>query len=163
MELQRLAVVIAALGLSTATFAAGAASPELTKASPTVASAQPRVQGTVPAGKVAVASTGSTRAKRAASERKPLRPSEGQFAGLNRAGDPLELKSSVALVVNQDTDEVLFEKNTHAVLPIASITKLMTALVTIEANLPLDEELRGFTRRVGARQCTFEFAARNGN
>ncbi len=142
MELQRLAVVVVALGLSTATFAAGAANPEpLTKASPTVASAQPRVQGTVPAGKLAVASTGSTRAKRAASERKPLRPSEGQLAGLNRAGDPLELKSSVALVVNQDTDEVLFEKNTHAVLPIASITKLMTALVTIEANLPLDEEL----------------------
>ena len=71
----------------------------------------------------------------------PLRPSEGQLAGLHRGDDPLDLKSSVALVVDQDTDEVLFEKNTHAVLPIASITKLMTALVTVEANLPLDEEL----------------------
>jgi len=72
-------------------------------------------------------------------ERRPLRPSEGQIAGLHRSADPLALKSSVALVVDQDTDEVLFEKNPQAVLPIASITKLMTALVTVEADLPLDE------------------------
>lgn len=73
--------------------------------------------------------------------RRPLRPSEGQIAGLHRVDDPLELRSSVAYVVDQDTDEVLFEKNHQAVLPIASITKLMTALVTTEAGLPLDEEL----------------------
>ena len=56
-------------------------------------------------------------------------------------GLPLALKSSVALVVDQDTEEVLLEKNTNTILPIASITKLMTALVTIEADLPMDEEL----------------------
>jgi len=56
-------------------------------------------------------------------------------------GIPLALKSAVALVVDQDTEEVLLEKNTNAILPIASITKLMTALVTIEADLPMDEEL----------------------
>lgn len=66
---------------------------------------------------------------------RPARPSEGQIAGLHRVDDPLDLRSSVALVVNQDTDEVLFEKNPHAVLPIASITKLMTALVTLDAGL----------------------------
>ena len=71
----------------------------------------------------------------------PLRPSEGQRAGLHRAGDPLELRSSVALVVDQDTDEVLFSKNENAVLPIASITKLMTALVTLDAGLDLNDEL----------------------
>jgi len=54
---------------------------------------------------------------------------------------PFSLKSSVALVVDQDTEEVLLEKNTNTVLPIASITKLMTALVTIEADLPMNEEL----------------------
>src|SRR5215470_666042 len=54
---------------------------------------------------------------------------------------PLALKSSVALVVDQDTEEVLLEKNSNTILPIASITKLMTALVTIEADLPMDEEL----------------------
>ena len=71
----------------------------------------------------------------------PARPSEGQLAGLHRTDDPLDLKSSVALVVNQDTNEVLFQKNPHAVLPIASITKLMTALITVEADLDLDELL----------------------
>jgi D-alanyl-D-alanine endopeptidase (penicillin-binding protein 7) len=71
----------------------------------------------------------------------PLRPSEGQLAGLHKTDDALALHSSVALVVDQDTDEVLFEKNTQAVLPIASITKLMTALVTVDADLALDEVL----------------------
>ena len=68
------------------------------------------------------------------------RPSEGQLAGLHRTDDPLDLKSSVALVVDQDTNEVLFEKNPNTVLPIASITKLMTALITVEAGLDLDEQ-----------------------
>jgi D-alanyl-D-alanine endopeptidase (penicillin-binding protein 7) len=62
-------------------------------------------------------------------------------AGLHKVDDPLDLRSSVALVVDQDTDEVLFEKNPQAVLPIASITKLMTAIVTLDAELPLDEQL----------------------
>jgi D-alanyl-D-alanine endopeptidase (penicillin-binding protein 7) len=43
--------------------------------------------------------------------------------------------------MDQDTNEVLVSKNPDAVLPIASITKLMTALVVTEANLPLDETL----------------------
>jgi D-alanyl-D-alanine endopeptidase (penicillin-binding protein 7) len=71
----------------------------------------------------------------------PERPSFGQVAGLRGADDPLELKSSVALVVDQDTNEILFSKNSQAVLPIASLTKLMTALVVTEANLPLDEPI----------------------
>lgn len=71
----------------------------------------------------------------------PPRPSYGQVFGLHATPDPLDLKSSVALVVDQDTDEVLFSKNPKAVLPIASITKLMTALVVVEAGLPLDETL----------------------
>lgn len=74
-------------------------------------------------------------------QRTAARPSDAHRAGLHRTGDPLDLKSSAALVVDQDTDEVLVEKNAAAVLPIASITKLMTALVTIESELPLDEEL----------------------
>ena len=69
------------------------------------------------------------------------RPTYGQMMGLRSTPDPLALKSSVALVIDQDTDEVLFSKNDHAVLPIASITKLMTALVVTEADLPLDEVL----------------------
>ena len=71
----------------------------------------------------------------------PAQPSFGQAAGLHATGDELALKSSVALVIDQDTNEVLFSKNPGAVLPIASITKLMTALVVTEAALPLNEML----------------------
>jgi D-alanyl-D-alanine endopeptidase (penicillin-binding protein 7) len=71
----------------------------------------------------------------------PERPSYGQIYGLHNASDSLELKSSVALVLDQDTDEVLFSKNSQAVLPIASLTKLMTAVVVTEANLNLDEPI----------------------
>lgn len=71
----------------------------------------------------------------------PERPSFGQLAGLRNTDDALDLKSSVALVMDQDTNEVLVSKNSQAVLPIASITKLMTALVVAEAHLPLDETL----------------------
>jgi len=71
----------------------------------------------------------------------PPRPSFGQLAGLRDTDDPLNLGSSVALVVDPATDEVLFSKNPDAVLPIASITKLMTALVVLDAGQPLDEEL----------------------
>ena len=71
----------------------------------------------------------------------PERPSFGQVYGLHATTDELDLKSSVALVLDQDTNEVLFSKNSQAVLPIASITKLMTAMVVAEAKLPLDEVL----------------------
>ena len=69
----------------------------------------------------------------------PPRPSFGQIAGLHGAQDPLDLKSSVALVVDQETHEVLLSKNDHAVLPIASLTKLMTGLLVSEARLPMEE------------------------
>jgi serine-type D-Ala-D-Ala endopeptidase (penicillin-binding protein 7) len=71
----------------------------------------------------------------------PARPSQGQLAGLHATDDPLDLKSGVALVLDEDTNEVLLSKNSQAVLPIASITKLMTALVVTEAGLPLTETL----------------------
>ena len=69
----------------------------------------------------------------------PTKPSFGQLAGLHGASDPLDLKSSVALVMDQDTREVLISKNDGAVLPIASLTKLMTGLVITEARLPMNE------------------------
>ncbi|WP_088282989.1 D-alanyl-D-alanine endopeptidase [Ideonella sp. A 288] len=71
----------------------------------------------------------------------PERPSFGQIQGLHAEADPLELRSSVALVVDQDTSEVLFSKNSEAVLPIASITKLMTGLVVLDASQSMDEML----------------------
>ncbi|GAB4400844.1 MAG: hypothetical protein OHK0048_16470 [Rhodoferax sp.] len=59
--------------------------------------------------------------------------------GLNMVGPNLQIKSNAALVLDQETREVLVSKNDMAVLPIASLTKLMTALVVAEARLPLDE------------------------
>jgi serine-type D-Ala-D-Ala endopeptidase (penicillin-binding protein 7) len=67
------------------------------------------------------------------------RPSFGKLAGLHATQDHLDLKSSAALVIDQDTHEVLFSKNDSAVLPIASLTKLMTGLIVSEAKLPMDE------------------------
>ena len=69
------------------------------------------------------------------------KPSFGQLAGLHGKTDALALKSSVAFVVDQDTKEVLFSKNENAVLPIASITKLMTGVVISEAHLSMDENI----------------------
>ena len=65
----------------------------------------------------------------------------GQIYGLHHTPDPLELKSSVALVMDQDTNEIVLAKNSDAVLPIASLTKLMTAAVIVEARLPMDESI----------------------
>lgn len=73
---------------------------------------------------------------------RPVRASFGQLAGLHTTTDALGLHSSVALVVDQETNEVLFSKNDHAILPIASLTKLMTGLVIAEANLPMNERIR---------------------
>ena len=71
----------------------------------------------------------------------PLKPSFGQIYGLHNTPDSLELRSSVALVVDADTNEVLFSKNPQAVLPIASLTKLMTAVVVNDAQLPMAEQI----------------------
>ena len=66
----------------------------------------------------------------------------GDIAGLSRTPDPLSLRSNVAFVLDQNSSEVLFEKNASVALPIASITKLMTGLVVVQAGQDLDEVLR---------------------
>jgi D-alanyl-D-alanine endopeptidase (penicillin-binding protein 7) len=68
--------------------------------------------------------------------------SVGYAAGLHSTEDPLFLRSGAAIVLDQDTKEVLYSKNPEAVLPIASLSKLMTALVISEAKQPLDEVLQ---------------------
>jgi D-alanyl-D-alanine endopeptidase (penicillin-binding protein 7) len=71
----------------------------------------------------------------------PTRPSFATALGLRGQNDELSLKSSVAMVVNQDTKEVYFEKNSSVSLPIASITKLMTAMVVLDSKLPLSDTI----------------------
>ncbi len=53
----------------------------------------------------------------------------------------LNLESKAALVMNTATGEVLYAKNTDQAIPIASITKLMTVMVVLDAKLPLDEAI----------------------
>jgi D-alanyl-D-alanine endopeptidase (penicillin-binding protein 7) len=52
-----------------------------------------------------------------------------------------DLRSSSALVLDVTHSATLYSRNPDAPLPIASITKLMTALVVADAGLPLDETL----------------------
>ena len=92
----------------------------------------------------------------------PIRTA-GDVAGLNLTRDPLALASSVAFVLDQANSEVLFEKNANVALPIASITKLMTGLVVVQALQDMNEMLTitdddvdrekhtGSRLRVGAR------------
>lgn len=60
-----------------------------------------------------------------------------------RGEDPsvLSVRSAAALVIDLDQGQPLFEKNPVSVMPIASITKLMTAMVVLDAQLPLDERI----------------------
>jgi len=71
----------------------------------------------------------------------PMARTAGDIAGLNQTRDPLSLASNVAFVMDQNSSEVLFEKNANVALPIASITKLMTGLVVVEANQDMNETL----------------------
>lgn len=61
-------------------------------------------------------------------------------AEVTRDGNPF-VRSSAALVLDPTTGETLFAKNADQQAPIASITKLMTAMVVLDAKLPLDEPI----------------------
>ncbi|RQR53988.1 D-alanyl-D-alanine endopeptidase [Burkholderia sp. Bp9002] len=87
----------------------------------------------------------------------PRQPSVGQAFGLHDTPDALALRSSVAYVVDQNSGEPLFDKNSHAVVPIASITKLMTAMVVLDSKLPLTDQIevtdedRDYEKGTGSR------------
>jgi D-alanyl-D-alanine endopeptidase (penicillin-binding protein 7) len=53
----------------------------------------------------------------------------------------LKVRSHVALVFDQQTQRPLYNKHGQVVVPIASITKLMTAMVVLDAHLPMDQEI----------------------
>lgn len=59
----------------------------------------------------------------------------------NYSGGELRLASSKALILNQNTGEVLYAKSTNLPTPIASVTKLMTAMVVLDAHQSPDELL----------------------
>jgi serine-type D-Ala-D-Ala endopeptidase (penicillin-binding protein 7) len=118
--------------------------------SATTAKKSQQAKSTQKARKPAATKT-STRTKKASKSTKPRqslvkrdptnRMSAGTRLGLRSALTDVALNSSAVLVVDQISGEVLLEKNPNSVLPIASITKLMTALVVAEAELPMNEKI----------------------
>ncbi|HSG02166.1 MAG TPA: D-alanyl-D-alanine endopeptidase [Marinobacterium sp.] len=67
------------------------------------------------------------------------------FASITLAANPdpakLDLASVSVMIKDLDSGEVLYQRNAEQVQPIASITKLMTALVALDAGLPLKERI----------------------
>jgi D-alanyl-D-alanine endopeptidase (penicillin-binding protein 7) len=65
--------------------------------------------------------------------------------GFAQAADPriqkVNFRSASVLVQDADTGEVVFHKNSEAVVPIASITKLMTAMVIIDRELDMQQRV----------------------
>lgn len=53
----------------------------------------------------------------------------------------VDIRSRAALIVRADTGRVLYAKNADQTLPIASITKLMTAMVVLDAGQPMNQTL----------------------
>lgn len=115
------------------------------------ASAAPAMKASVTAKRGKLAKKSGTRGRRKAGYQRvaftppvnaaPPVMTAGDIAGLHMTRDPLALKSNAAFVVDQNTSQILFEKNANVALPIASLTKLMTAMVVVEARLSMDEVL----------------------
>lgn len=96
----------------------------------------------------------------------PRSPVAGQPFGMQEGPVGLALRSNVAYVIDQNTSETIFDKNSRSVVPIASITKLMTAMVVLDANLPLIDSLevtdadRDFEKHTGSRLAVGSVLAR---
>jgi D-alanyl-D-alanine endopeptidase (penicillin-binding protein 7) len=67
-------------------------------------------------------------------------PAHLKYSNRSALAEPA-LHSSAALVVDTTHDAVLYSRHSDVAMPIASITKLMTALVVMDAGQPLDEAL----------------------
>jgi len=87
--------------------------------------------------RVQVKSASKSSVKKPARKHQPPRRDNAMLAG---AGIP-DLKSAAALVVDLDDGRTIYAKNTQSIAPIASITKLMTAMVVLDANPPLGEPI----------------------
>ena len=62
-------------------------------------------------------------------------------ATVQQASAGQEIASGSAMIVDLQTNKILYSSHPDLVRPIASITKLMTAMVVLDANLPMDEML----------------------
>ncbi|HHV48948.1 MAG TPA: D-alanyl-D-alanine endopeptidase [Rhodocyclaceae bacterium] len=99
-------------------------------------------QAVKPATKSAKSSAGKKKtANRTTTKKKVAQKSANPLRHVAVSDDPahLAIQSSAALVLDQTTGKALVEKQPDAVLPIASISKLMTAMVVLDAGLDLNE------------------------
>lgn len=99
-------------------------------------------QAVKPATKSAKSSAGKKKtANRTTTKKKVAQKSANPVRHVAVSDDPahLAIQSSAALVLDQTTGKALVEKQPDAVLPIASISKLMTAMVVLDAGLDLNE------------------------
>jgi D-alanyl-D-alanine endopeptidase (penicillin-binding protein 7) len=51
------------------------------------------------------------------------------------------LQSAIAMIYDEQDQRAIYSKNVDSIVPIASITKLMTAMVILDAKLPMDEPI----------------------
>jgi serine-type D-Ala-D-Ala endopeptidase (penicillin-binding protein 7) len=89
-----------------------------------------------------------------AAEQGTMVPTHLKYGSRASAAGPA-LRSSAALVFDTTHSSVLYSRNSDVAMPIASITKLMTALVVSEANQPLDEELMVTGEDISTGKITF--------
>jgi serine-type D-Ala-D-Ala endopeptidase (penicillin-binding protein 7) len=89
------------------------------------------------AGGAPLATTTAPRHRTPSAKADTVKPSPTQESRLQQL-----VKSKIALVVDANTAEVLLAKDADHVVPIASITKLMTAMVVLDAKAPLGETLK---------------------
>lgn len=87
-------------------------------------------------GQMLVAHAGEYGANRAT-----LKSERDKASLISNGNSAPKLHSSIALIYDQQTQRPLYTKNSNVQSPIASITKLMTAMVVLDAQLPLDEEI----------------------
>jgi D-alanyl-D-alanine endopeptidase (penicillin-binding protein 7) len=112
-------------------------------AAQTEKSAKPAVSAKNTSKRVSVSykKNGGKTVKKAAVTAAPAAVTAVEVNGTLAAHGP-DLKSSTVLVFDAVDGTVLYGKNTGQVSAIASITKLMTAMVVLDAELPLDESIR---------------------
>ena len=85
-------------------------------------------------GQAGAQATKATKATKAQAKPK----SKGATADLTKDGNP-NVQSSAVMVFDQTTGQQLFAKNADLAVPIASITKVMTSIIVLDAKLNLDE------------------------
>lgn len=93
------------------------------------------------AAKEKVVSATSKKPSRLLASKKPRDNAPDNWGDWNGpVGSSPGLHSHAALLLDMQNGEALYQKNATQIVPIASITKLMTAMVMLDAHLPMGEE-----------------------